>query len=374
MKRAHWIPILAISLSLAACLSGKASTASSLYERKVLFPLRYGSSANEIKVAEDEKGILHGPSTLAVDGKGNVLIGLRNSRLIKKFSPDGHLQAMFACDAWALTADSEGNFYALLDNRDADGERRGLKVTKYDSRGKVIFSLFPDFFRSILGEADTQAEWPQGIETDFKGNLYCLFVGKIAKFSPSGQYLGLVSCPYLTQDGKYYIFSPVSAKPGKTIRIRKYSSKGYEAGKASITVHKPTLKKGEELSQVFFEEEPSTGTLAASWVDNFGNIYLTGVVETPEPVSLMNGLLHIPGRNVVQQYSSDGKYLTEIQFASEPSGEFPPYRITHKGEIYQLDYRSDHLDVVKWTPKKIVSPVSKSPTAKALKKIQKSTK
>jgi hypothetical protein len=294
-----------------------------------------------------------------VDGKGNVLIGSRSSHLIKKFSPEGRLQAMVACDAWHLAADSSGNFYALADYRTANGENRGLKVVKYDSKGKLLFTLYPELFRSMLG---SEGDWPTGIDTDSAGNLYCQFQSKIAKMNSKGEFQGFITCPYFNAKGDTYEFSPTFSAPGTRITVHRYSSSGNELDKTKLMVQKPEMRSGEKLYLTFYEEEASAMALSITKVDDSGNIYLTGVVEGKEPVSMLNDSLRIPGRHVIQKYSPSTKLLTEIQFMAEPMGEFPSYRISRKGDVYQLDYRDDHLDVVRWglKPATAVKKSSKS--------------
>ncbi len=334
-------------MMLAAVVSG----AVEIYERKVLFSVRYGSAADEIKLAEDESAVLRGPSTLAINPKGEILIGSRGTRLVKKFSPEGKLEAMVACDAWHLEADPEGGFYALADYRTEDGEHRGLKVAHYDSRGKLLYSLFPDFFRAVLKEDRDEADWPKGIQTDSAGNLYCLFRSRTVRLSPAGKLLGTVPSPFYNAKQESYAFTPAFGAPGERISASRLSPTGSEIGKLKIKILPPQMKKGEQLFLSFYEEDLATKGLAVNTVDDAGNIYLAGAIETREPVLLMGGSLQIPGRHVIQKYSPDGKLLAELQFMAEPAGEFPSFEITRKGEIYQLDYRADHLEVVRWAPR-----------------------
>jgi len=357
--------LIMAGLSIAA---GPASAAESayawgeIYERKVLFSVRYGNALNELRIYRDQDGAVLGPTSMAVDGQGNIYIAHRPGRMIKRFSPEGKLLGCIGADAWAIAADGAGNLYVLEEHRPAGGVLSALKVAKYDPTGKLLYTLFPELFRPFV-RSESDASWPLELRVDSTGNWYCIFASGRLKLSAEGKVIGTVPSDLFDGKGQFYLFEPLQAKVGGKISFRKLSPEGERIGAGAITVRKPNYGKGEHLLRSFYDEEAFAG-LAVEAMDDSANIYLSGVVETRQPIVLPFEM-QILGRQVIQKYSPSGRLLTEIQFMSEPYGAFPRYQISRQGEITQLNFLSDRVEVVRWTPRAPFRPAPKASPARS---------
>jgi sugar lactone lactonase YvrE len=143
----------------------------------------YANTVEEFSPSGQDMGVfaagLHVPTGLAFDGQGNLYVANNANGVVEKFSPGGQDLGVFAIDAIGiagLTIDGQGNLF--LCNEYAPSTSW---VKEYSPSGQLLRT----FTDGLVQPTDSCF--------DSQGNLYVLNYGggKIVRFAPSGQFLGV---------------------------------------------------------------------------------------------------------------------------------------------------------------------------------------
>ncbi|MCH7745088.1 MAG: hypothetical protein IIC84_03350 [Chloroflexi bacterium] len=134
-------------------------------------------------------GELNRPAGIAFDGDGNLLVVDGMNSRVQRFTKDGRFLSAWGRAGsgdgefnipWGIHVDSAGNVYVA--------DWRNDRIQKFDAKGKHLMSL------GVSGKGDGEFHRPSGVATDSDGNIYVTDWGneRVQIFRSDGSFLAKI--------------------------------------------------------------------------------------------------------------------------------------------------------------------------------------
>ncbi len=331
IRRTAWMALTLLSLAAVSTLA-----AASGYKREVVASIPYGPGSTEIRVRPADGTPGMGPDHVAGDMLGNVFLASSAQQQVRKFDSKGH--PVFSVTAngvdqisnlvpdnlggvWVSCSVSEGTEDAVI-HYDASG-RITLRtlLTKLVARKDLWFGL---------GPLDLSAERIEGI-------LRIKLGPEAKRLARDGRVRGTAPTALEDDTGRAFLVQEIKANTWEIQNVNKY--------KSALSTHRLSarLPRGAKPSQARFASVPIG-------MDGAGNLYIVWHLSTKARAKLRNGLTSWSDL-VVQRYSPDGRFLSEINVGRSWDYENSPSpTIDRLGRIYTLDFTNDGARIIRWSP------------------------
>lgn len=353
-------------------LSGHALT-----KPKVLFSLRYGEGDSQVGMfiphpAAEDGGEPMGPSDFAVGLDGSIYIGDEQNGKVKKFIRDGRLLMITEgrIDRVAgMTVDRQGRIYVIhgiLSNEVAVYDPKGRRMPEIEKKimgaaerlRKELISTQPDLddlvFRGFVVLPAVM------VQCDMIGNLYFNDFHYIIKIDSEFRKAQIVKgFPYFPVPGFLYFYQLMS--PEKQIETSVYDVNFSLVNRflinalqrAEVTIYKSDgsivwrliIPKGEcsELEKLV--------PIGISQVicDGRGHFYtlMSSIEAYHLPLRSDNPRFFVVSYYAVLEYDDEGKFVgIRAVINGPPMPSINWVEVDMHGNIYWLDFKSDHLDVM----------------------------
>jgi hypothetical protein len=330
-----------------------------LTKPRVLFVLRYGEGKEEIGLfIPPEEGYVSGPSDFEIGLDGNVYIGDEQNGKVKKFTRSGRLLMMTQghLDRIAdMAVDSQGRIYVI------HGARLD-RITVFDTQGRVLQRAIKQIKSAMKGILD---RWQNlvTVTCDVFGNLYWKCRDRrgkrvVVKLDKNWNYLGVIELGkdwnYFDDKGNIYSFQRLSMEP---IEQRVYDTDGALVNRFptnafsrwSVTIHDA---KGKLVKQLRLPNGPWTAVerlvpvrSGSLWVDGRGHFYLLATPPNIRHVAILPRFSE-PWPCAILEYDENGRFVgLRAVIVGKPM--FSPWvKVDWKGNVYWLDFKADHLEVM----------------------------
>ncbi|MCM8759888.1 MAG: hypothetical protein NC906_08995 [Candidatus Omnitrophica bacterium] len=336
-----------------------------LTEPRVLFSLKYGRDISNVGISlvseKDEEGAelestVIGVSDFAIDFKNNIYIADKVNGRVKKFSMKGELIGAtedYLESIESVSVDLKGNIFVLYGDP-------SIHIAVYDNKGRRKKTEEEKIKKVLPGLTINY------IRCDFQGNLY-LFRRKYVdsdelyyKIEPFISKLETYKnrCPYTK--GRSISLVP---KSSKHIKVRIYRKSGevdeyYTEGLQPIEVNVFNKTNGFQHKfdlpdREFSEAERLFPLLKVKYpsFDERGHLYFLKCTQDTKEISLSpvpSWNFYVWGPIAILEYDNNGRFVG-IRALFYGAAFIPAtnlLKVDSQGNIYYLDFKSDHVDVM----------------------------
>lgn len=346
-----------------------------LTKPKVLFSIPYGKGPSQVGIfipdpeAEDS-GDTMGPSDFAIGFDGSIYIADEQNGKVKKFSRDGELLMVTegSIDRIAsMTVDKQGRVYVIhgtLSNKVAVYNEKGKRLPDVEEKIERAAARLAEQLKATQPQlADEIFQGLGGIPSgevrcDAAGNLYFRCNQHIVKINSQFTQAEIVKGYPLDEQGLYY-YSYRYLPPEREKEALVYGVDGSLITRipmgilerAEMTIHSPDglIVRKFTLPQGEWSEVERLVPIGGSdiFCDGRGHFYTARSPIAVYHISLRedNPEFFAVHFDAVLEYNDEGNFvgvraiINNLAFAE-------PFRVDKEGNVYWLDFKADHLDVM----------------------------
>ncbi len=316
------------------------------YSPEVLFTLAYGESLEQIGVVipEPGEGPAEGPGSIAVGPDGSVYIADNMNRRLKRFDQQGQL--LMATEPNVenlhyLTVDGRGNAYGLV------GGGLGT-LAKFSPEGEELWRM------------GVTAAIPEEIRRSYRGLLHGVFVGpedticvqitseprSLAVFTGDGEFVELVPGDACTPTGRIFALGSVPGQEfSRDVAVFDFAGREIASYRANSLAADPAMFTGVPHGLTWFMFDSD-------------HLYTIALAKREHTIQLRGRRLHIYLDTVITRHDNAGNVAAYLRL---PAAPFPYGRhetVDQQGNIYQLLYGENSVDVVKYLANTRVADIS----------------
>lgn len=337
--------------------------------QEALLSLPYGDKDQQINLSIPDPENVEGEEASGVfwfsidSTQGNAYIAEVN--VIKKFRLNGEFvlkTAVFSdIPIISFVVDKEGPIYVIHGGK-------ASKLCKLNVEGSVSWSKA---LSGIVSDSNYEMMGPN-INIDEAGNVICEvtyrkgpeeYEKRYLKIDKDGNFIGVVPCYHLDKNDNYYVFNPTFSygKLYGTELFGKDFEGHYESGSKVEILNQAQQTIGNlevTLPETFKQYENYRGI--NQWdIDSDGNLYATAYVRRDsDKQTILNGKdFYIGEDKLVCKFDQSEKLVSQIMFPGYPIYMNRQIQVDEKGNVYYLQFYSDHLDIVKLS-NDAISPTS----------------
>lgn len=345
-----------------------------LTKPEVLFSIPYGKELSQVGMfipdpSVEDSGEPSGPSDFAVGFDGSIYIGDEQNGKVKKFSRDGKLLMVtegYIDRIAGIAIDKQGRIY-VIHGTFSD------KVAVYDENGKRLEELERKI-KGALSQAAALSNYPElkkevlfgekrlgivAVKSDSFGNLYFetgeFFVKINADFTEARAFRGY---PLLNTQGSYYSYRVLPSQQiaenviyGVDGSIERLLMPILERIEITIYDVNGEVKQRFTLPRGEWSEVERLVPIRGSdvYCDERGHFYVlcspTEIYHVP--LKPDNPEFFVVHYSALLEYDSEGNFVGLRAIIDEftmPSVHW--FEIDKQGNVYWLDFKSDHLNVM----------------------------